>query len=63
MPDTSRFGTNYAAMVKDRAAEGSFRIDRRMYDDPDVYETEMSRIFEATWIYVAHESQIGRAHV
>ena len=60
MPDTSRFGVSYAAMVNDRAAEGSFRIDRRMYDDPDVYETEMLRIFEATWIYVAHESQISK---
>jgi hypothetical protein len=51
----------FAQMVDDRASEGQFRIDRRMYDDEAVFEAEMERIFEATWMYVAHESQIPNA--
>lgn len=50
----------YADMVDDRTAEGVFRIDRRMYDDPSVFEAEMARIFESAWVYVAHESQIAK---
>lgn len=49
----------YTAMVDDRADDGVFRIDRRMYDDPAVFDAEMARIFETTWLYVAHESQIA----
>lgn len=60
MPDASgpAQSDQFAQMVDDRASEGQFRIDRRMYDDEAVFEAEMERIFEATWMYVAHESQI-----
>jgi benzoate/toluate 1,2-dioxygenase subunit alpha len=34
------------------------RIHRRVYTDPAVFELEMERIFERTWIYVGHESQV-----
>ena len=63
MPDASGPAQpdQFAQMVDDRASEGQFRIDRRMYDDEAVFEAEMERIFEATWMYVAHESQIPNA--
>ena len=63
MPDASGPAQpdQFAQMVDDRASEGQFRIDRRMYDDEAVFEAEMERIFEATWMYVAHESQIPSA--
>ncbi len=62
MPDASgpKTGHAFAEMVDDRASDGAFRIDRRMYDDPAVYAAEMERIFETTWLYVAHESQIAK---
>ena len=50
MPDASgpAQSDQFAQMVDDRASEGQFRIDRRMYDDEAVFEAEMERIFEAT---------------
>lgn len=37
---------------------GEFRVHSDAYAAPDVFELEMRRIFEASWVYVAHESQI-----
>ncbi|NIV74917.1 MAG: Rieske 2Fe-2S domain-containing protein, partial [Gammaproteobacteria bacterium] len=34
------------------------RVDRRIFTDPDLFELELRFIFEGTWIYLAHESQI-----
>lgn len=36
------------------------RIQSRMYTDPEIFETEMSRVFERTWVWVAHASEIPR---
>lgn len=38
--------------------DGLCRLDRRIYTDPGIFEMEMTRIWERTWIYLAHESQI-----
>ncbi|MEM7250960.1 MAG: SRPBCC family protein [Pseudomonadota bacterium] len=45
-------------LFDDRSDEGVFRIDRRVYTDADVFERELVTIFEGSWIYLAHESQI-----
>lgn len=34
------------------------RVAGRLYTDPDIYEQEMTRIFESTWVWVAHESEL-----
>ena len=34
------------------------RVHRTIYTDPAIFEMEMTRIFGAVWVYVAHESQI-----
>jgi len=34
------------------------RIHRSVYSDPVIFELEMRRIFERTWVYVAHESEL-----
>lgn len=34
-------------------------VHRRVYTDPDIFELEMKRIFERTWIYVGHDSQVA----
>lgn len=34
------------------------RVHGSVYTDPAIFELEMKRIFERTWIFMAHESQI-----
>jgi nitrite reductase/ring-hydroxylating ferredoxin subunit len=34
-------------------------VDRRVYDDPELFAAEMERIFGRAWLYVAHESQLA----
>jgi phenylpropionate dioxygenase-like ring-hydroxylating dioxygenase large terminal subunit len=34
------------------------RVHRSLYTDPAIFALEMERIFERTWIYVGHESQV-----
>ncbi len=36
----------------------TFRIDPRVYDDPEVFDAEMDRIFARNWVYVGHESEV-----
>lgn len=38
---------------------GTLRVGRHIYTDPDLFETEVERIFEGGWIYGCHESQIA----
>ena len=34
------------------------RAHRKAYTDPEIFDLEMERIFEHTWIYIGHESQV-----
>jgi benzoate/toluate 1,2-dioxygenase subunit alpha len=34
------------------------RVAGRLYTDPELFELEMTRIFERTWVWVAHESEL-----
>jgi len=34
------------------------RADRRVFTDPHVYELELKKIWESTWLFLAHESQL-----
>src|SRR6516165_1838560 len=36
------------------------RVHRRLYTDPAIFEAEMERIFGSAWIYVGHETQVGK---
>lgn len=35
-----------------------FRVSRRIYQDPEVHQREITRIFHGSWCFVAHESEI-----
>jgi phenylpropionate dioxygenase-like ring-hydroxylating dioxygenase large terminal subunit len=37
------------------------RLHMRIYTDPDVFRAEIRRIFNTTWLFVAHESQVAHA--
>lgn len=47
----------FAAMIEE--TPDSFRLDPRVYDDPDIFALEMRRIFERNWVYVGHESEVA----
>jgi len=36
------------------------RVHRSIYTDPAIFEREMTHVFGAVWVYLAHESQIPR---
>ena len=37
---------------------GSFKVNRRVFTDPEILRQERVKIFERTWIYAAHESEL-----
>jgi benzoate/toluate 1,2-dioxygenase subunit alpha len=37
------------------------RVHRRIYTEADVFNAEMERIFENTWVFVGHESEVAAA--
>jgi len=52
-------------MLKERAPDIQMlvepdRVHRRAYTDPDIFDLEISHIFERTWIYAGHETQVPR---
>lgn len=49
-----------ARLVDDRLADGIFRIHRDVYKDEAIFQAEMARIFEATWVYIGLESQVPK---
>ncbi|MBN3751577.1 anthranilate 1,2-dioxygenase large subunit [Paraburkholderia sp. Tr-20389] len=42
-----------------RPTEGVYRIAREMFTEPELFSLEMEFIFEKTWIYACHESEIA----
>ena len=43
---------------RDDPYNGIFRCRRDIFTDEDLFDLEIKHIFEANWIYMAHESQI-----
>jgi anthranilate 1,2-dioxygenase (deaminating, decarboxylating) large subunit len=41
-----------------RPEDGVYRISRSIFTDRTLFDLEMEHIFESTWIYACHESQI-----
>jgi benzoate/toluate 1,2-dioxygenase alpha subunit len=50
----------YAAFIDDRPADGVFRVDRTVYNDPEVLEAEYRNIFEANWVFLCHEDHVRK---
>jgi benzoate/toluate 1,2-dioxygenase alpha subunit len=40
--------------------DGLARLDRRVYTDAEIFEREMSHVWEKHWIFLAHESQLPK---
>jgi anthranilate 1,2-dioxygenase (deaminating, decarboxylating) large subunit len=45
-----------------RPAEGVYRIAREMFTEPELFTLEMEFIFEKSWIYACHESEIANTN-
>ncbi|RZL55377.1 MAG: benzoate 1,2-dioxygenase large subunit [Sphingomonas sp.] len=54
--------TRLQTAVVDDPATGTFRCRRDVFTDPELFDLEMKHIFEANWVYLAHESQIPDAN-
>ena len=47
-----------STLVHEDVAEQRFRVDRRAMTSADVHAQEMDKIFNHSWLYVGHESEI-----
>lgn len=48
------------SLVDDRPQEGIFRVHRKVFTDPAIFELEQKFIFERTWNFLTIESQIPK---
>jgi len=49
---------DFASYLIDDKENGIYRADRKVFTDPEIYELEMKYIFEKSWMYLCHESQV-----
>jgi p-cumate 2,3-dioxygenase alpha subunit len=47
-------------LVIDNRNDGIFRVHRSVFTDPEILALEQRRVFEQTWIYVGHASEVPR---
>ena len=46
--------------IDDRPEEGVFRVHNAVFTDPDLFELELQHVFERTWSFLGHESQLPK---
>jgi phenylpropionate dioxygenase-like ring-hydroxylating dioxygenase large terminal subunit len=51
-------GLTYQQLIVDKTED--FRVHSRVYKDEQIFDEEMRGIFEKTWVYLCHESEIER---
>jgi benzoate/toluate 1,2-dioxygenase alpha subunit len=56
------FEARLATLIDDRPDEGIFRVSRAIFDDPDIFELEMRRIFEGGWMFLGLAAQAPKPH-
>ncbi|MBL0422971.1 Rieske 2Fe-2S domain-containing protein [Ramlibacter sp. AW1] len=57
---TSQSTPELSGLLDDRPADGLFRVHRSAYTDPRLFELEMARVFEGTWVFIGLASQAPR---
>lgn len=50
---------NVSQSAADMVEEG--RINKALYSDPEIFEEELDKVFNNTWIYIGHESEVPDA--
>jgi benzoate/toluate 1,2-dioxygenase alpha subunit len=54
-------GIDPGKFIQDDPATSTFRVDRAIHIDQAVFDEEVRQIFEGSWIYLCHESEIAQA--
>lgn len=54
-----RIGAKLADAVVEEPETGTYRANRRIFTDEELFELEIAHIFEGNWVYLAHESQVA----
>lgn len=49
---------NGSNLVLDESAERRFLVDRTAMTSPEIYAAELKKVFDHSWLYVGHESEI-----
>lgn len=47
-------------LIQKDKEKGLFRCKREMFTSQELFDLEMKYLFEGNWIYLAHESQVGK---
>src|SRR5260370_27605025 len=47
-------------LIVDDRARGVFRVNRRAFTDPEILEYERREVFDRSWLYAGHESEIAK---
>ena len=45
--------------VVDETDEGLFKVDTDVFRDPEIFALERQQIFDRSWLYVGHETEVG----
>ena len=53
---------NLSALIDDRPTDGVFRINRSLYNDPELFHLEMQHVFEGGWVFIGLTSQVENIH-
>jgi p-cumate 2,3-dioxygenase subunit alpha len=56
MPD----GGNAAGLILDDREDGIFRVHRSVFVDREIFEQERARIFDRSWLFAGHVSEIPK---
>ncbi|NYT69204.1 aromatic ring-hydroxylating oxygenase subunit alpha [Pusillimonas noertemannii] len=59
---TTQLNERLARLVDDRPKEGLFRVHGSAFTSEEIFELEMKHIFESTWMFLGHESEIANPH-
>ena len=51
--------TKMQDLIVDDCARGIFRVNRRAFTDPEILEEERREVFDRSWLYAGHESEIA----
>ncbi|NTV72099.1 MAG: benzoate 1,2-dioxygenase large subunit [Azonexaceae bacterium] len=49
-------------LIQKDKEKGLYRCKREMFTNQELFDLEMKHIFEGNWIYLAHESQVGKVN-
>ncbi|MDH2431404.1 aromatic ring-hydroxylating dioxygenase subunit alpha [Pokkaliibacter sp. MBI-7] len=50
---------NVSLKAAEMVEEG--RVHKALYSDPDIFEQELDRVFNNTWVFIGHESEVPEA--